>query len=484
MEHDELLRKLREGKSARIQLTRVIIKGFQQFQDLDLDLCYPSEHPKAGQPLEKVCLIGPNGTGKTTLLRILSRYLSTGMLGQPYHMKRLAIKLDVDGVALHIVTETALKARAYFFEPFESTDYAQRFLFSDLTEADAHLEELISLWVSAINDSGGPQEKSTVRSDIIRVSGEASRLIVNIPAEVEKDEILGVSNVPQSSVDKALRLMNSFSSVHQVSPSTVNQFWTTLIYHIKKRDSDFHDFQRREENLDRTVRQVTEEFEQSNPHILEELSSIWNRILKPAALKFDVENASNPVQLKDNLNAYIVSERFSQRVPYNALSSGIRNFIFRIGHLYSLYFNRDISTGFLFLDEPEKSLFPDFLYDIVDEYCKITRNTQVFMATHSPIVAAQFLPSERVLLDFEEDGAVTARRGVAPVGDDPNDLLIQDFEVRSLLGKEGQEKWDRFVEIKMRLSRPGMTEQEKLDLAKEYMAIGNEYGFSDKAKKS
>lgn len=37
----------------------------------NLDLTYPLGHPKAGQPLDKVCLIGQSATGKTQLMRLM-----------------------------------------------------------------------------------------------------------------------------------------------------------------------------------------------------------------------------------------------------------------------------------------------------------------------------------------------------------------------------------------------------------------------------
>jgi len=78
---------------------------------------------------------------------------------------------------------------------------------------------------------------------------------------------------------------------------------------------------------------------------------------------------------------------------------------------FTLYFNREIKNGILLIDEPENSLFPDFLYDLVDTYLGIIQNTQLFMATHSPIIAAQFEPCERVILEFGENGKVYARKG-------------------------------------------------------------------------
>lgn len=58
-----------------MKITNIHIKDHQQFKDLKLDLTYPLGHPKAGQPLDKVCFIGQSGTGKTTLLEEICDYM-------------------------------------------------------------------------------------------------------------------------------------------------------------------------------------------------------------------------------------------------------------------------------------------------------------------------------------------------------------------------------------------------------------------------
>ncbi|MEQ8975977.1 MAG: AAA family ATPase [Coleofasciculus sp. C1-SOL-03] len=47
-----------------MKISKIIIKGFQQFNNFQLDLV----NPKTGKPLDKICFIGTNGTGKTTIL--------------------------------------------------------------------------------------------------------------------------------------------------------------------------------------------------------------------------------------------------------------------------------------------------------------------------------------------------------------------------------------------------------------------------------
>jgi len=85
---------------------------------------------------------------------------------------------------------------------------------------------------------------------------------------------------------------------------------------------------------------------------------------------------------------------------------------------------------------------------MTSQFIAIIHNTQLFVATHSEIIAAQFKPSERIRLQFEDDGSVTWRRGISPEGDDPNDLLLNDFAVRSLYGKAGIKQWRRFLQLR------------------------------------
>jgi len=58
-------------REAKMKISEIHIKNFRQFEDLKLNLTYPKGHPKEGSALDKVCIIGQSGTGKTTLLKIL-----------------------------------------------------------------------------------------------------------------------------------------------------------------------------------------------------------------------------------------------------------------------------------------------------------------------------------------------------------------------------------------------------------------------------
>ena len=288
--------------------------------------------------------------------------------------------------------------------------------------------------------------------------------------------------MPITSVSDALELSKQFPYSVEVSSNTVNDFWKLLVFNMRKRAEERDNYENRSENLSKTKQQLIDEFDEFYPKVLENLGVVWNKILDKAGLRFDIKGASNPYQLADNLKAYIKLKRFETTIPYNTLSTGIRNYIFRVGHIFSLYFNRDVDRGFLLVDEPENSLFPDFLFDLMETYNEVIfdrrkqNNTQVFFATHNPIVAAQFKPFERVILVWNEDGTVKAIPGSAPEGDDPNDLLKKDFGIRELMGQKGIEVWNHYLNLKRKLKKAEATE-EKMELAAEINKIGQLYNF-------
>jgi energy-coupling factor transporter ATP-binding protein EcfA2 len=432
------------------KIRRLHLRGFQQFQDTVLDFT----NPETGRAIDRVCLIGRNGTGKSTILRVLDGCLQR-LDKIPRHGSRIGLTLEHDkhrllwlrwgelGRALVDVTDLADEGASLF----DGTD-----------------QELEHLPKVSPRELGFPL-----------VAGD---LLVYSPVDAFENHSARIQDVPSTSLNEALALTRSFPIRHEISESQVAEMWKVLVYLVKRRESDRQAFELRPENLQKTKAQLLEEFDRLNPPVLEGLAELWNRILEPAGLEFDVAGASIPVQLNENLHAYIRHKASGQRIGYAQLSTGIRNFLFRIGHLYLLFFRGDVQRAFVLVDEPENSLFPDFLFDLIETWEEILRrgaSTQLFVATHNPIIAAQFEPYERVVLEWDDEGRVTARHGVAPKGDDPNDVLSQDFQLPNLMGPEGRRQWQRYLELRKRLRRAN--EEDKAQLLAEAAEIGRRYRF-------
>ena len=464
-----------------MKICKIVIKGFQQFQDTELDFTGPD-----GQPQNKICLIGQNGTGKSTVLNLVNDLVKDSF---GYQATLLIARLKteensefyyIQSSKLEPATHVLVTAEIDSCENWVNDLY--RFLVSvdhPVFQNELHLfirNEFSNEFLPNRDTVGRVMEELQLRED-------KKELVIFSPAEAQDNHYMRVTNCPQTTLNDALALMDEFPVHHVVSKATVSQMWRTLVYLVKKRESERETFETRDENLDLSKRELIEKFEKDNPEILHALAGIWNRILERAGLEFDVEGARKPVQLTENLEAYVRLKRNGQqRIPYNQLSTGIRDFLFRIGHIYLLFYNRELRNAFLMVDEPENSLFPDFLFDLMELYEEIANpteapeRTQMFFATHNPIVAAQFEPHERIILEWQEDGFVKAHKGKAPAGDDPNDVLRKDFELTSLLGKAGQEKWNEYLQLKKE-ARHEQDPEKKTQLIDKALKIGSEYNF-------
>lgn len=456
-----------------MKIAWIRIKGFQQFEDTFLDF----RHPDTGKALSKVCLIGRNGTGKSTILNLCNIAAQAKPLSGIASLPKdifIAFKIESEAGS-YIICGTN------FFEFF-----------------NADIENISTEWYNDLYEfySKGGRMNGPIpfRKKITETAIKYNKLSFNpgkldrgvtlfIPSETSNNPLMNLSGMPPSSLNDALKInLESINrSRQEISNQTISDYWKLLIALIKKRESDREKYEKEEENLNKTKRVLIEEFEQNNPDILKVIADLWNEILSKGGLRFDYENAKRPIQLTENLEAYIVNNK-NIPIAYNRLSTGIRNFIFRFGHIKTIFFNRVIKGGLLLVDEPENSLFPDFLLDIIKKYEAVVtdkngeRNVQMFFATHSPIIAAQFEPYERIILDWTENGTLDVKHGVSPIGDDPNDILYQDFGMTEIVSKEGQEIWKAYLDLKKRLLRE-RNPIEKEKIVTEISEIGRKYNF-------
>lgn len=430
-----------------LKIKTLKLKGIRQFQDVTFDFT----DPKTGKPLDKICLIGGNGTGKSTILKFLASNHGLGIpfslppwivLNAPY--ANCAIQFD-DGV------KSATKTNAGNW----------------LTKVECAFDS-DSLTNPRINSEEAKHWQNQLLNSV--------SVFCPPDAELEPNS-RKVSSVPNSNLDMALRLLKEHQSKFKVGQDSVIEFWQLLIALVKDRESRLLEYQRFPENKDRTIRQVEAEFLSKNPEIFKELADFWEPILAKAGLKFDYAEASIPVQLTDNVKAYIKLAADNAVIPYADLRTGIRSFLFRLGHLFTIFRFHPNKGGIVLIDEPENSLHPDFLFDLVGYYEQSAPGAQMFFATHSPIVAAQFKPEERFILEFDSELGVVVRRGVSPEGDDPNDILTKDFAVRTLYGKRGLEKWKRFRALDRLIQEETDTETRK-KMMREYLELGRIYNFS------
>lgn len=202
-----------------------------------------------------------------------------------------------------------------------------------------------------------------------------------------------------------------------------------------------------------------------NPNPLIELAEkCLNPILKRLNLEVDVVDTSSYLPLKP-IHA-------DKPVPSTGLSTGTKQILLSALPLYKL----ETDNSIILMDEPERSLYPDLQIELMSYYQNLAPNAQFIVATHSPFIAAAFEPEERFILYFDENGKVQVRNGVSPIGDDPNDILRNDFELEFLMNQHGINAYKKYLNLKQQMSEEQDVNKKK-KLLKEVVELGDNYKF-------
>ena len=207
------------------------------------------------------------------------------------------------------------------------------------------------------------------------------------------------------------------------------------------------------------------EWKAKNPSPLDSLSE---KCINPIFSKFNLE-----VDTKDNTSVIVLKPKNSEiGVPTNALSTGTKQLLLTALPIYALSNDQNI----IMIDEPERSLYPDIQIGLMDYYKGLAPKSQFIVATHSPFIAAAFEPDERFILYFDNAGNVQIKRGSSPIGDDPNDMLVNDFGLQSVINDAGKKVWEEYLVLKSKM----LFEKDiaiKNDLLDQVEKLEEEYNF-------
>ena len=133
------------------------------------------------------------------------------------------------------------------------------------------------------------------------------------------------------------------------------------------------------------------------------VEDIAKHCLNPLLLNFGLRVKTElDFKTKEDIGFIKIEDFNGSEIPNGLWSTGTKQIVLSALPLYLL---KPKNTVILF-DEPERSLYPDMQRMVIDYYSSLTKDSQFFYATHSPIIASSFEPWEIIELKLNENGHV------------------------------------------------------------------------------
>jgi hypothetical protein len=434
-----------------MKISKLHIDQFRHLENLDFDFTYPEDfhiEEKRGKPLDKICFIGQSATGKTGLLELVFDSLKSLIEAETIDNKFIAEKeISFSGEVNFLFNESSFK-----FKNNEIYFENQKYIRTKLDQVDdSPLKFLI------------PEDLVTdffyFKANLITDAN--INIFTNNPIElIEKNskELKDIANY-YANGDYGLVFDNNADS----------KIWLYLIHDILEYRKNFT--QKMSELIHKGLiadpKKLGLEFQKwkkDNPNELDFFAEKFNPILKKLNLEVDLINTEYSIPIKNKKNGEII--------PIQNTSTGTKGLLLSFLPLFKF----DTKNSIIIIDEPERSLYPDMQMDLMDYYKNLAPEAQFIIATHSPFIAASFEPDERFILYFDEKGKVSVRRGSSPIGDDPNDMLKNDFNLESLMNEKGVEAFERYRSLKKLLASE-KNEDKKDKLLEEILSLANAYKF-------
>jgi len=428
-----------------MKLKSLRIDSHNHLQNIHFDFSYPKGHNDAGKPLNKICIIGQSATGKTSVLELIKNSIS---------------KLD----SIEVLNGK------YLFPQFHLNFNGElELLFKD---------SLFKIAKSTIIKNG--QELQSMQGSgggtIGQLITEGIKILY-LSAEIISREAINIFNqnplniLNELSTEKYLELRKKFTGnnyYYEFGQDVNVETWFSLLYKILDYRKRFTQMASELINkgaigdLSKLNKQYAK-WSETNENPLISFANYFNPILKKINLEVDLINTEYSIPIKSGNNEEII--------PISSLSTGTKGLLLSMFPLYEL----DTTDSMILLDEPERSLFPDMQIDLISHYQKLAPDAQFIVATHSPFIAAAFEPEERFILYFNKDRKVGVRRGESPIGDDPNDILTNDFNV-DYYNDFGKKAYQKYLELKRKVTQETEPEKTK-ELIIELSELGDKYNF-------
>ncbi|WP_158839359.1 AAA family ATPase [Polaribacter sp. L3A8] len=431
-----------------MKISKLHIEQYKHLENLEFDFTYQTGKRK-GQPLDKICFIGQSATGKTNLLELLfsetKRALNQEVINESLRsLNYLETKFDGE-LIINFKTETYKKKNGV--TTYKEKEYGH-------TNAAGLVRKLIP---------------NNVKSNLLFfksnfISDENISIFNRNPIDIFEES------------DSHFKEIEKNNIVNLVEPDFISVFdkkveyktWLQLLIEILEYRKKFN--QKMSELIHKgllaNTNKLSSEFkkwQKDNPNSLEKFALKFNPLIEKLNLEIDIINTEYSIP--------IANKRNDEIIPIQNTSTGTKGLLLTFLPLFKL----DTKDAIILMDEPERSLYPDMQMDLIEHYQNLAPDAQFIVATHSPFIAASFEPEERFILYFDEEGKVAVRRGSSPIGDDPNDMLKNDFGV-NYYNKHGEDAYKKYLSLKQAVSSEKDPKKKK-ELLLETVKLGDAYNF-------
>lgn len=427
-----------------MKLTKITLKGYNQFQNVEIDLTYPKGHPKERKPLEKVCFIGQSGSGKTSLLRLIKWFVSLDrMIGKNVELSipiENSVKMDFQFIDLPFRMSNIKKSPHLNYEWFQGTDRDMFFL--TLEKYYEKIKPLLINFPTEILTGHNPLPVSEKSSPLEELE------------KIKKREFYLDRLEPEHTVDFAFE--------------DVKKTWEYVLKDIREHRARGLLIAQKDAAAKNKKSREYEKWLSQNPDPLKVLAQqCLDPVLRNLGLKTKTEIRDEKSILE--LGFIELQTLNGLDVPREFWSTGTRQLVQTVIPLYQL----KPKNAVILIDEPERSLYPDVQKNIIDTYVNLAPNCQFFFATHSPIIASSFEPWEIVELKFDEEHAYVFR-DLHYEGENHIDnykyfpeylrwdsILERIFELEEEGGQKRQKALEKLAEVEIRLRK--LKKDKKLD---------------------
>lgn len=396
-----------------MKIKRIELKNFFQFKDISIDLTYPAGHEKAGQPLEKICIIGQSGTGKTSLLRLIKWFISRdrrigddlnlavpegGQISMDFILNDFIFRLTNDGVDLEYSSfGIAGKDKRKTKEKLSLTDW-EKLLFEEVKTVNNLMINFPTELIS--------QRSIRRKEEVLDLSPTMKEV-----ARIYKESL---GEKPVTTLEEGIKRAKQNAFRDKLKPGQIIDFaiedvektWHLVLQEMREYRAQelflkgkISDVLTKRSGNTFKIQKAQAELEawkaKPNPR-----DALADDCLDPLLKNLDLR-VKRDINLESILNLGFVQLQTKEGidVPIEYWSTGTWQIVRTIAPLFVL----KPSGAVILMDEPERSLYPDIQTTIIDRYVEYAKGSQLFFATHSPLIASCFEPWEVIELKYDSD---------------------------------------------------------------------------------